>query len=87
VSAGFYIMSQALTTHFGHISVLCVLQMGRDVFNEKPSTEELLAAEVGANSALPRGACVHTTKVRRDPVAAFMQSAGPFQTTRNHACG
>jgi hypothetical protein len=37
--------------------------MGRDVFNEKPSTEELLAAEAGATSALPRGACVHTTKV------------------------
>jgi hypothetical protein len=37
--------------------------MGRDVFNEKPSTEELLAAEAGATSALPRGACIHTTKV------------------------
>ncbi|KAF6258211.1 hypothetical protein COO60DRAFT_1295463 [Scenedesmus sp. NREL 46B-D3] len=36
--------------------------MGRDVFNEKPSTDELLAAEAGATSALPRGACVHTTK-------------------------
>ncbi|WIA40575.1 hypothetical protein OEZ86_013916 [Tetradesmus obliquus] len=36
--------------------------MGRDVFNEKPSTEELLAAEAGATSALPRGACIHTTK-------------------------
>lgn len=39
--------------------------MGRDVFNEKPSTEELLAADaagVGA-SLLPRGAVLHTTKV------------------------
>eukprot|EP00879_Flechtneria_rotunda_P012987 GHRR01013561.1.p1 GENE.GHRR01013561.1~~GHRR01013561.1.p1 ORF type:complete len:310 (+),score=84.43 GHRR01013561.1:4033-4962(+) len=37
---------------------------GRDVFNEKPSTEELLAADgAGAGaSALPRGACMHTTK-------------------------
>lgn len=40
-------------------------QMGRDVFNEKPSTEELLAAEgAGAASALPRGALLHTTKVK-----------------------
>eukprot|EP00775_Hariotina_reticulata_P004271 gene4271-4523_t len=37
---------------------------GRDVFNEKPSTEELLAADgAGAGaSALPRGAVLHTTK-------------------------
>lgn len=42
------------------------MQMGRDVFNEKPSTEELLAADaagVGASS-LPRAAVMHTTKVR-----------------------
>eukprot|EP00878_Enallax_costatus_P002186 GHUV01002357.1.p1 GENE.GHUV01002357.1~~GHUV01002357.1.p1 ORF type:complete len:625 (+),score=138.92 GHUV01002357.1:201-2075(+) len=37
---------------------------GRDVFNEKPSTEELLAADAvgGGASALPRGAVLHTTK-------------------------
>jgi hypothetical protein len=43
--------------------------MGRDVFNEKPSTEEQLAADaagVGASS-LPRGAVLHTTKVRHKP--------------------
>jgi len=42
------------------------MQTGRDVFNEKPSTEELLAADgAGAGaSALPRGAVLHTTKVR-----------------------
>lgn len=38
--------------------------MGRDVFNEKPSTEELLAADAagGGASLLPRGAVLHTTK-------------------------
>jgi hypothetical protein len=43
------------------------VQTGRDVFNEKPSTEELLAADGGGAgaSALPRGAVLHTTKVRR----------------------
>lgn len=43
----------------------CVLcQAGRDVFNEKPSTEELLAADVPGTiaSILPRGAVLHTTK-------------------------
>jgi hypothetical protein len=44
-------------------------QMGRDVFNEKPSTEELLAVDAagGGASLLPRGAVLHTTKVRGGP--------------------
>jgi hypothetical protein len=59
--------------------------MGRDVFNEKPSTEELLAAEVGATSALPRGACVHTTKVRQDPVASSLQFAWSATLVKRHS--
>ncbi len=40
---------------------------GRDVFNEKPSLEDVLAAEEQAGSAvvLPRGVTIHTTRVRR----------------------
>ena len=40
--------------------------MGRDVFNEKPSTDELLAADAAGvgTSSLPRGVVMHTTKVR-----------------------
>ena len=38
----------------------------RDVFNEKPTVEEMLAAEGGAAAeaanVLPRGAVMHTTK-------------------------
>ncbi len=40
----------------------------RDVFNEKPSLEDVLAAEEGAQGAvLPRGAIMHTNRVRRQP--------------------
>lgn len=37
---------------------------GRDVFNEKPNTEELMAVDGGgpAASSLPRGVVLHTTK-------------------------
>jgi hypothetical protein len=55
------------------LNLLLHAQMGRDVFNEKPSTEELLAADaagVGASS-LPRGAVLHTTKVRHDHTLTF----------------
>jgi len=40
------------------------LQIGRDVFNEKPAADDVLAAaEAGAGMyALPRGAVLHTTK-------------------------
>jgi len=37
----------------------------RDVFNEKPATDELVAAEggeAGSSAVLPRGAVVHTTR-------------------------
>ena len=37
----------------------------RDVFNEKPATDELVAAEggeTGSSAVLPRGAVVHTTR-------------------------
>lgn len=39
---------------------------GRDVFNEKPSLEDMIAAEGEAGGAavvLPRGVVIHTTKV------------------------
>jgi hypothetical protein len=39
---------------------------GRDVFNEKPSLEDMIAAEGEAGGAalvLPRGVTIHTTKV------------------------
>jgi hypothetical protein len=55
---------------------VCV-QMGRDVFNEKPSTEELLAADaagVGASS-LPRAAVMHTTKVSRPSYSTHLPAA------------
>lgn len=51
------------------IVAVCTLppapQAARDVFNEKPSVDEMLAADGmgGGASALPRGACMHTTKV------------------------
>ncbi|KAI8471687.1 MAG: putative cyclophilin (cyp-15) [Monoraphidium minutum] len=39
---------------------------GRDVFNEKPNTEEMMAVDGGgpAASSLPRGVVLHTTKAR-----------------------
>ena len=41
------------------------LDVDRDVFNEKPATDELVAAEggeTGSAAVLPRGAVVHTTR-------------------------
>jgi hypothetical protein len=40
--------------------------VGRDVFNEKPSLEDMLEGEEGggATIVLPRGVTIHTNRVR-----------------------
>ena len=47
-------------------SLSCRVWRSRDVFNEKPATDELVAAEGGEGggsaAVLPRGAVVHTTR-------------------------
>jgi len=47
------------------VSLIGSWMRDRDVFNEKPATDELVAAEggeTGSSAVLPRGAVVHTTR-------------------------